>query len=395
MSSFHPIRILKGDANHHSKRYQSLRNLLIIIQFIVSIAIFICALTINYQLHFIKENRLGFDSENIIALHMNRRDLRQNYLAFKNELLTHPQISDITASFHLPVEIDNSINICQSAIGANKKPDGDEDFKVMVTWVDYNFIDFYNIEISQGRNFSKHFSTDLQGAVILNETSVNAIDMHDPIGERFGNRRVVGIVKDFHFSPLYYRIRPLAVILDPDEFRYISVKLNSGDIPNAMIFIEEKWKAFFPEAPFEYTFLNDRIDAMYNSENKLSQIFNTMTIITLLISYSGLFGIVSFTIATKIKEIGIRKVLGASVLNIIHLLSKEFLVLVLTGYCIAGSIAFFAMKKWLQNFTYRINISIDIYIVSGLIVLFITLLSISFQSVKAATANPVESLRYE
>jgi len=394
MSSFHPIKILKGDANLHSKRSQLFRNSLIIMQFIVSIVIFICALTINNQVHFIKESRLGFESENIISLHLMRKDLSQNYPAFKTELLKHSQISDITSSYHLPMEIDNSINISKSAISTYQTRT-EENFKTMVTWVDYNFIDFYKIEISQGRNFSEEFSTDLQGALLLNETSVKSIGMDDPIGVRFGDKKVIGIVKDFHFAPLHFRIRPLAVILSPDEFRYIAVKLDSNNISNTITFIEEKWKEFFPDTPFEYSFLNVTINNMYRGEQKLSQIFELITFITLLLSYLGLFGIVSFSIGRKTKEIGIRKVFGGSVFCIVRYLIKEFFALVLTGYLIAVPIAFYSMDKWLQNFSYRINIGINIFIVSGLIALFITLLSISYQTIKAARVNPVESLRYE
>jgi len=392
LSSFKPVRVLKGRTESISKSTSSIRNVLIIAQFAISICLIICALVINHQLHHLKNKKIGLDKDYIVTIPMINERMWEKYNVFKNELSQQTNILDITASKSLPTEIDNTIQI---KLGGQNVG---ETLRVWVDWVDFNFIDFYKMKIVQGRNFIKDSPQDLQNAYILNETAAKAIGLENPIGKKFGTRKggqIIGVVEDFHFAPLHSKIEPLALKLDPDYLKVLSVRINSSDISNTLTFIQNKWKKIFPDFPFDFSFLDERIESMYKTEMKLGQSFNYFTLIAILLSCLGLLGLASYMAEKKTKEIGIRKVLGATVPNILLLLTKEFTKFVFLANIIAWPIAYYTMNKWLQNFAYRVNIGLWMFVLSALLALFMALLTVSFQSIKAATANPVDSLRYE
>ena len=234
---------------------------------------------------------------------------------------------------------------------------------------------------------------------IINETAAKAIGLESAVGKKFATGRtggqIIGVVEDFHFAPLHSKIEPLALKLDPDYLKVLSVRTNSFDISNTLTFIQNKWKKVFLDFPFVFSFLDKRIESMYETEMKLGQSFNYFTLIAILLSCLGLLGLASYMVEKKTKEIGIRKVLGATAPNILLLLTKEFTKFVFLANLIAWPFAYFAMNKWLQNFAYRINLGLWMFIIPTLLALFMALLTISYQSIKAATANPVDSLRYE
>jgi putative ABC transport system permease protein len=393
LSSFKTAKVLKGHTESISKSTTSVRNLLIIVQFAVSTCLIICVLVINQQLHYIKNTKLGLDKESIITISMPNEQMWKKYNVFKNELSQQANILDMTASKSLPTEIDNTAQI---KLGGKNQG---ETLRVWINWVDFNFIDFYKIKIIQGRNFIKDSPQDLKNAYVINETAAKAIGLENAVGEKFGTGRsagqIIGVVEDFHFAPLYSKIEPLALKLDPDYLKVLSVRTNSFDISNTLSFIQNIWKKVFHDFPFVFSFLDKRIESMYETEMKLGQSFNSFTLIAILLSCLGLLGLASYMAEKKTKEIGIRKVLGATVPNILLLLTKEFTRFVFLANIIAWPVAYFAMNRWLQNFAYRINIGLWVFIISSLLALYTALLTISYQSIKAATGNPVDSLRYE
>jgi putative ABC transport system permease protein len=273
--------------------------------------------------------------------------------------------------------------------------------------IDTDFIPLLEIELSAGRNFSKEFATDKKEGLILNESAVKKFGWETPemaIGKgilipespgKYQKTRIIGVVKDFHFKSLHQEIEPLILFLDPNRVNYATVKITVEDIPSTIAYLEKKFKAFSPGFNFDYFFLDNNFDQLYRSEERVKTIFNFFTILAVLISCLGLFGLASYTAEQRTKEMGIRKVLGATVPNIIAQLSKEFILWVAIANLIAWPAAFIAMNKWLQNFAYRTDIGIGTFILSGLIALVIALLTVSYQSIKTALANPIHALKYE
>ncbi len=292
----------------------------------------------------------------------------------------------------------------------------EEDVTLMnFTVVDYDFIDLYGIDIAEGRNFSIDFAADAKGAFLLNESAVQLLGWKSPVdrefddwfvnGTGFHTAKIVGVVKDFHNLSLHKKIEPLYLYLPPQNLdyensrifchNYLSVKMTSSHISETITYLKEQMKKFSPQYPFEYQFFDEIFDQTYHTEKRTQQMLSVFAMIAILIACFGLFGLTAFTTEQRTKEIGIRKVLGATVPKIVALLTWEFTKWILVANIFALPIAYFAMHKWLQNFVYRINIGIWIFILSASLALIIALLTVSYQSIKAAVANPVESLRYE
>jgi putative ABC transport system permease protein len=271
-------------------------------------------------------------------------------------------------------------------------------------YFDDDFIPNYGIEIVAGRTFQKGMKTDFMGAFLINEAAVKALGWSHPeeaLGKRLltghGGRvnPIIGVTKNFHYRGLQNEVEPLVMEFLPWTFRYITLSINITDLKESLAFVETQWQATFPGNPFEHFFLDTDFDRQYRADEQVGRIFGIFTVLGLFIACLGLLGLASFTAESRTKEIGIRKVCGASVAGIVVMLSKQFTKWVLLANGIAWPVAYFAMNKWLQNFAYRIKIDIMTFILSGLLVLGIALLTVSFQSFKAALANPAESLRYE
>jgi len=399
LSSFKPINIIRGNLKINSKGSSIFRSSLVVIQFSISIILIACTLIFYKQLIYINNNELGFTKEHIVTVYLRDDNLKENYSILKNNLILNPKILDISVTRDLPITMD-----FRSSCTWEGKTE-DDYLNLNCGWVDYNFIDFFDIELKSGRDFSEGFSSDETHAYILNETAVKALGWENPIGKKFGlwddiNGTVIGVVKDFHYSSLHLSIEPLVISLNQLDSRwfkpsYFAIKITSDDVSETLAFIEQKFKEFSPYYPFEYSFLDERIDRMYSTERKLGQAFNFFTFIAIFIACLGLFGLASFSTVQKTKEIGIRKVLGASVSDVFLMVTKEFIKWVAISIVIAFPISYYAMNKWLQGFAYRTNLGIGIFFLAGLSALVIALVSVSYQSIKAATANPVDSLRYE
>jgi len=269
--------------------------------------------------------------------------------------------------------------------------------------VDQDFIPTYDIKMAAGRNFSRDFSTDTS-SFLINEAAAKVLGFkkdEDVIGKDFGyggrNGKLTGVFHDFHFESMHQQIAPMVLFLPRNARNYgkISIKVSGANLPAVLSHIENTWKKFLPETPFEYTFLDENFDRLYKTEERQKTLFTTFACIAIFIACLGLFGLSAFAISQRIKEIGIRKVLGADVSTIVTLLSKDFMILVAVAFVIAGPIAYYFMNKWLQDFAYRIGMPWWIFFAAGIVAALIALITISFQAIKAAVANPVKSLRTE
>jgi putative ABC transport system permease protein len=399
-SSFNPTQMLKGGLKF-GRNGINLRRLLVVYQYTISIGLIICTLIISNQLQFMRTKDLGFDKENLIYIPLDG-SIKQEYNSFRNELMKNPAISGVTSSLYLPTsEYKDRSDIEWDGKDPNIK------IHVETPSVDDNYFDVINLKIKEGRNFSKEFSTDSKQAIILNEAAVKSMGISSPIGKEVtingfrGN--IIGIVNDAHFLPLRYALEEQAYTLLNDlngvvrGVVIIKIKPSGSDkkMFETIAAIKNEWSVFNPSQPFEYNFLNESIDKQYKTEQTISEIFSGFTVVAIIISCLGLFGLASFTIQRRSKEIGIRKVLGATIPEIILMLSNEFMKWIIAANIIAWPIAYFFMNSWLQDFAYRIDINIWIFIFSALISLFIALATISFQSIKSAIANPVDSIKYE
>jgi putative ABC transport system permease protein len=266
-------------------------------------------------------------------------------------------------------------------------------------YTDHDYIETMGMEIVQGRDFSRDMSTDATEAFLINEAAVRHLELMDPLSTRFdwGEKKgkVIGVVRDFQFQSLKEEINPLVIHIWPKNTYVFAIRIRPTNIPATLSYIENKWKELDPAHPFEFSFMEESFDNIYRSEEKLSQIFSVFSMLAIFIAALGLFGLVLFMVEQRTKEIGIRKVLGASVGGIFILIAKEFAFLVLIANVVAWPSAYFLIRMWLQNFAYRVNMEPWIFMMSGIIALTIALFTISYQAVKAATADPIDSLRYE
>jgi len=394
ISSGKPISIVGGQYRSGPKG-AALRNLLVLTQFTISIILIICTLVVNNQLGFIRHRDMGYSKDNILVMPIRDKEVGNKLDAVKTELLRNPDILSVSASNALPNDVDWGFMADWPGKAENVK------IEIYAGFVDYDFIDLYQLKLIEGRNFSRDFPSDAQGAYILNESAVKTLGWKSPLGREFGSKtrrgKIVGIIKDFHLLSLHEKIQPLFYYLEPDNRfkQYISVKISGNRIPGTIAFLEKKMKTFSPRYPFEYNFFDEIFNRAYIIEQKLADTFTICALVTILIACLGLLGLASFTAEQKTKEIGIRKVLGATVTNVILMLSKEFTRWVLLANIIAWPTAYYFMTNWLQNFAYRTTPGIEIFILSGLLALIIALGTISYQSFRAAAANPVKALRYE
>jgi putative ABC transport system permease protein len=396
ISSFKPVTVIKGKFSS-GPTGSALRNFLVVTQFTVSIILLVCTFVVQNQLSFIKNANVGYTKDQVVVVKIRDEETVNKMTAIKSVLLQHPDILSVSFSNALP----NEMNMKQSVSWPGKP----ENVKALMfaLFVDYDFIDLYGIKIIKGRNFSRDFPPDKQGVYLLNESAVKSLGWEEPIGRDFSGEselelrgKIVGIVKDFHLLSFYNKIEPLYLYLKPGMYsQYISVKIRGNNIPGTIKFLEKNMKTFSPAYPFEYSFFDDIFASVYRAEQKLGDAFGIFAFTAILIACLGLFGLSSLSAESRTREIGIRKVLGATVTNVTLMLSKEFTRWVLLANIIAWPIAYVVMKQWLQNFAYRAVLGIEIFILSGLLALLIALGTVSYQSIRAAAANPVESLRYE
>ena len=400
LSSFKPIAVLKGKINAGFKK-SMLRNVLVVFQFATSIVLIVGTIVVYRQLNYIQTKKLGFNKEQVLIIN-GTGGLGNNNEAFKNEV---SKLSGVTASAYagfLPIANSNRNDNTYSTSPVMDSKNG---FNMQTWMADYDYMNVMGMELVKGRNFSKDFGTDTS-ALIINESLAKLLGFDDPVGKKLytyfqdqmGNRlvtyNIIAVVKNFHFESLRQNIGPLCFRLGKPDW-VTAFKVNTGDIQGLVKNVESKWKSFSPAMPFSYQFLDEAFDNMYKVEQRTGKLGLSLAIIAILIACLGLFGLATYMAEQRIKEIGVRKVLGASVGNITTMLSKDFVKLVLIATVIAVPVAWWAMHKWLQDFAYRVDISWWVFAVAGIIALLIAVLTVSSQAIKAAVSNPVKSLRTE
>ena len=393
LSSFKPVTVLKGRFSTGTKG-QLLRKALVIAQFTISIALIIATIIVYNQMNYMRRQDLGFNKDQMMVINTNGDPAKD---AFRNAVAGLPNIKGVAMASSVPgggnpaaySEIENVKGVLQIA-------------NLDLYFVDFDYIPQFKIKIIAGRAFSPDFQTDTTQSMILNEAAVKMFGYTSPaqaVGHRFKQwgreGRIIGVMKDFHFRSLQLPIKPLSMRIEPNGCSLVAIKLSTQNLPKTIAAIENKWNALIPARPFSYYFLDEFFDKQYRTEERFGKLFLNFSVLAIIISSLGLLGLASYSTMQRTREIGIRKVLGASVPNIVNLLSREFLKLVAIAILIASPVAWFAMHGWLQDFAYRIEIGWWIFLIAGLIAVLIALATVSFQAIKAAIANPVKSLRVE
>jgi putative ABC transport system permease protein len=393
LSSFKPISVLKGQLSRGSKN-SILRNGLVVFQFTTSIILIIGTLVIYNQTHFLLNRKIGFDKDQVLLVH-GTNTLDNKIGSFKNELLKSSEVKTVSVSDYLPVS--GTKRDGNTFYNEEKKK---EDIGVFSQkWqVDYDYLETMGMHIAEGRYFSKEMSSD-SAATVINKTMAEKLGLKNPVGKSIENGwqkfMVIGVLDDFNFETMKQNVMPLCLVLGKYNSSIISVKISGTDTKSVIGYIGSVWKSFSPEQPFRYTFLDESFANMYADVQRTGSIFTSFAVFAIIIACLGLYALSAFMAEQRTKEIGIRKVLGASVNNITTMLSGNFVKLIAIAIVIASPIAWWAMTRWLQDFAYRISIDWSFFVIASGLVLLIAMFTVSFQSIKAAVANPVKSLRTE
>ncbi|HEY6978947.1 MAG TPA: FtsX-like permease family protein, partial [Chitinophagaceae bacterium] len=397
LSSFKPIAVLKGKLTTNNKSF-GLRSSLVVFQFFISVGLIISTIVVYQQMKFIQNKKLGYDKEQILTL-PDSYALGKNEQVYKQQMLKDPRIVNATVSWYKPAGPTNSNNTLVYPEGHDN-----EMMKVVDYHVDEQYIPTFGMQMAAGRNFSSAFATDSLGMIInesaakafgwntMNSTGKTIIKVNSDKGTNI-SFHIVGVVKDFNFKSLHEPVTPLVMTFQPEGG--LIFKIKTADVAGLLATMKKQWDAFNTDEPFTYTFMDDLYNKTYAAEQKTGTILNIFSVLIIFVACLGLFGLATYTAEQRTKEIGIRKVLGASIGQVTQMLSKEFLKLVLIASLIAFPAAWWAMNKWLQSFAYRITISWWVFFVAAFAALLIAVITVSFQSIKAAIANPVKSLRTE
>jgi putative ABC transport system permease protein len=397
LSAFRPVEILKGSTLSDKKYHASLfRKILVVAQFTISIGFIVCAIMIFKQLDYIRNKDLGFDKDCIIRVSM-QGNLRRQSQVFKREVLNDPGVENAT------VTANKFIGWWSSSSVSWEGKKSDKHVILGYNWVDYDYLDTFKMDLVEGRFFSRDILTDANDAFIINETAVRTMDLNDPIGKEIirspgtpyeDSGRVIGVVKDYHSESLHGEIRPFCLMLAKNG-AHMNIRIDADNIPQTIDHIGKAITKIAPGHSFVYSFLDEEIESLYRTDRLVGELIPLITSVAIIVSCLGLFGLAAFSVERRTKEIGIRKVLGASTANIVKLMSKEFLVLVLAANIVSWPVSWYIMNRWLQNFSYRASIEVWIFFGAGLIALSIAFLTVFHQTAKLAVKNPVDSLRYE
>ena len=391
LSSYMPVTVLRG-VLHKSTKGSLFRKVLVVFQFTLSIMLIFSTLVLYKQLDFIGNTPLGLDKDHIITMRIGGKISSAS--TFKNSLLGHLGIVKITSTNIPPFRWNTNAGL------GDVHWEGQENrqIRMVETTVDFDYAATFGLRVKNGRFFSREYASDVNDAWIVNETAVRAMNMDSPVGKWLklwdNQRKIVGVVKDFHFESLHNEIMPMAMRVSPFN-PWVCIKIKSQDVPRVLKVIEMKWRELCPDYPFEYQFLEDQIHAQYMPDQRIVNLFQYFTLLAIIISCLGLFGLISFFTQERTKEIGIRKILGASVSGLLLLLSRDSIKWVLFASAIALPVAWFAMAHYLQTYAYRITIDFIFFLFSAALALFIAFITVSSQVVKTAIANPVDALRYE
>jgi len=396
LSSFRPVVVLKGVVST-GRKSGILRKLLIVFQFTISIAMIAGTIIVHRQMDYIKTQDLGFTKENVMVIRATDTTFKKEMKVFKNKLLQNPNIYNVSTSNNVPGS--GSYMDVFLVEGKEKM----EEQLMSFIQIDYNFIDLMGMKIIKGRNFSKKFGTDQEQGVIINWKTAQKLGWNEnALGKEIHQRsyethiyKVIGVVEDFNFSSLREEIGPIIFLLEKHPEDLLTIRMNPKNKGKTIAYIDDLWHKMNPKEPFKYDYLEDMINEMYETDDQLQSLIGYFAILSIFISLLGLFGLSSFITEQFSKNIGIRKLLGASIRSIVYLLSRDFLQLILIAFIIATPIAWLAMNSWLENFAYRINIQLFWFILTGFVVLLIAQLTVIAQTIKTALTNPVDVIKYE
>ena len=395
LSSLSPVSIFKKTMKS-ANLGDIVRKSLVVFQFTISIALIASAIILQNQLSYVQNSNLGFNKKDLVVVQLCKPlwqgDAMSRFNAYRAEIESDPNIRGTTAAYGYPGNMAMRTNF--QSMGKNGK-------EIMMNWdpVDSNYMKVFGIQLESGTSFSESHA---RNPVIINESAEQEFGLGNPIGKQLmtgtglGNCTIVGVVKNFNYRSLRSKIDPLILVAGkPDRFQYLICKINPRSSQRSLRFLKEKWQAIYPGYPFDYSFLDADLGRLYVNDERFGGMVNVFAALAVAVACLGLFGLASFSVQERTKEIGIRKVLGASVVGIMKLLSGEFMKVVLLANLIAWPVAYYFMTTWLQGFAYRTGISIWIFLLAGGIALFVATATVGIQVVKAATANPAESLRYE
>ena len=390
LSSFKPVKVLKGSLQAGSTR-SGFRNGLVIFQFTTSIILIIGTLVTYQQMQYVLNKDVGFKKDQVLEIY-DTYTLGNRMGTFKKELLQLPQVSHATVSGHLPIAgTKRNMNM----FWEEGKTDGDNGVQTQLWNVDHDYIKTMGMNVVKGRDFSIDLPTDSQ-AVIINQAMARQLGFDNPVGKRITNKgavyNVIGVVGDFNFESLKDNITPVCFTLG-NESSIVSAKIKTSDIAGTIQSVKKVWKSFSPDQPFRYGFLDESFANTYKDVQGMGRILTNFAMLAIILACVGLLALSAFMAEQRSKEISIRKVLGASAGTIFGLLTKNFLILVLVSLVIAVPIGWYMMQKWLEDFAYRISIGWEVFVLAGLAAVFITLITISFQSIRAAIVKPIDSLR--
>ncbi|RBL90962.1 cell division protein FtsX [Chitinophaga flava] len=396
LSGFRPVEVLKGKLSLGGKS-AGLRSVLVVFQFSTAVFLIIGTLVVYQQLRYIQNSNPGFNKDQVLVI-SGAAALGSHTQVFKKEMLSIPEVKNATVSSYLPVSGSdrNAWNICKEAV-----PTATNSFNTQKWEVDYDYLETMGMQLAAGSNFRHDYGAD-SSAVIINEVTAGILGYKDPIGKIIYCRRndgtmdqypIIGVVKNFHYESVHQKIGPLCLTLDSYRPSLVSLKVTGTAAEKVIAQARLQWKKIAPGMPFNYYFLDESFNRMYKADQQVQQLAMIFSALSVIIACMGIFGLATFMAAQRAHEIGIRKVLGSSVTSIIQLLNRDFIRLVAISFVIAAPPAWWAMNKWLNSFAYRVHISIWVFVVAGAATLFIALCTVSFQSVRAALANPLKSLK--
>jgi hypothetical protein len=391
LSSLQPIRILKEKFQSTGKG-SLLRKVLVVFQFTLSIIIIVGTIVMLKQMQFMRNRNLGYDKEQLVYLPLNT-ETQKSYSQLKRILQDDPLILGVTGTYQMPTSM-------SANAGGAQWQGKDPEFNPLITYgaVDYDYCETMKIPLVDGRTFSREFSTDSTNAVIINEEVAKLMGAESVLGKEFAwanDGTIIGVVKNYHFQRVQRAIEPIAIYLSPGEVNYAVIRLTAGRILESIEHVKQIWDNIYPAYPFEYKFFDEDFAQMFDKDERLISIFSYASFFAIMVACLGLFGLASFIAELRTKEIGIRKTLGASIFGITFMFSKEFLQWIVIANIIALPSAYFIMNGLLEDYAYRTSLSMWIFVFTFILSLFIALITISYQTINAARANPVDSLKNE
>ena len=402
LSSFVPMTVLKGTVSKAGKKSGFLRRALVVIQFFIAIIMIIGTIVVSGQLNFLRNTDLGFKKDNLVVMEMQDSTFRTKAESFKNELLQNPAVLSVTNSTGVPGDI-NWIQVLRV-----EREDEMAEMALILAQTDYDYVKTMGMEIIKGRDFDRNMGTDKTEAVLINETGAKILGWEDdPIGKKLqygfdleGDEgrimKVIGVVKDFHYRSLHNKIEPIIFFISPEPRWLMTARIEEGREKEALAYIEEKWNSFGAGRPFDFRYVTQILEEQYEGEQKIGIIFNIATIITIFIALLGLLGLSSFVAEQRTKEIGIRKILGASIGSILGMLYKEFVILILIAFVLAVPVAWWRLDIWLsESFIYHTDLNFYYFILAGLLAFVVGMATISFYIIRAASSNPVDAVKWE